>query len=106
MKKLAAIIAGAAFAVTAGAQAERGASLDLGGCTAQLEAQYGRDVEYNIVKKRRDRHGIRVQMAVRLDADNTRFATCWVPGDGIAGLVDNDRNTIVAAAADPPDSDK
>ena len=98
MKNLFLLLAAAALAAATIVRAERGSALDLAGCTSQLKAQYGRDVQIDIVNKRRQRYGTRVRIAVRLDADNTQFATCWVPVDAVATLEVDDSERPVAGS--------
>ena len=78
-------------------QARDSASLNLAGCESELAARYGQEAELNVVNKRRHRYGTKVRMAVRMDADNTQFATCWVPSNDIAGLEEDSQETMVAS---------
>jgi hypothetical protein len=98
LKNFFALIAVAALFAAANLQAERGGAPDVTGCLAELQADYGREVQVEIVSKRRQRYGTRVRMAVRLDADNTEFATCWVPVDAIAILEVDDSEGPVAGS--------
>jgi hypothetical protein len=75
---LAAILAGGALSVQAAGQDNRELNL----CKAELLAYYGEETELMLVDKRRNPYGTRMRMAVRLDADNAYFATCWVPREG------------------------
>ena len=72
---LAASLAAGAFSAQAAPQID--GELDL--CKAELRAYYGEETELNLVDQRRHAYGTRMRVAVRLDADNAYFATCWVP---------------------------
>lgn len=87
MKRLAGFCASLALGIAAaGVQADGEAGLELAGCASELNAYYGQDTQFEVVNKRRHRYGTKVRVAVRMDTDNTRFATCWVPGNDIAGF--------------------
>jgi hypothetical protein len=64
-----------AFSVQAAGQDDR----ELEVCKTELRAYYGEETELNLVDRRRNQHGTRMRVAARLDADNSYFATCWVP---------------------------
>ena len=64
-----------ALAVQADDQTDR----EMAVCQTELQAYYGEETELKLVDKRRHQHGTRMRVAVRLDADNAYFATCWVP---------------------------
>ena len=72
---LTAALTGGAFSV----QAAQPINSELASCKAELQAYYGEEVELNLVDQRRHSHGTRMRVAVRLDADNAYFATCWAP---------------------------
>lgn len=72
---LIAVLSGGAIAVQAAGQNDP----ELDSCKAELQAYYGEDTELMLVNRRRHPHGTRMRVAVRLDADNAYFATCWVP---------------------------
>jgi len=55
-------------------------------CKAELRAYYGEETELNLVDRRRNQHGTRMRVAARLDADNSYFATCWVPWQDEGGF--------------------
>ena len=72
---LIAALSGGAISVQAAGQNEP----ELDSCKAELQAYYGEDTELMLVDRRHNPHGTRFRVAVRLDADNAYFATCWVP---------------------------
>ena len=94
-------LTGGAFSVQAAGQNDR--ELEL--CKAELRAYYGEETELNLVDRRRNQHGTRMRVAARLDADNSYFATCWVPrqdeggfaylrGGGLAVALDQTAETV------------
>ena len=91
------VLAGALGGLAFSAQAERDAAVDLAGCESELRAYYGEETAFEVVEKRRHRYGTKVRMSVRMDADNSRFATCWVPGNDIAGFEEEQGETRVAS---------
>ena len=92
---LIAVLSGGVVSVQAAGQNDP----ELDSCKAELQAYYGEETELNLVDRRRNQHGTRMRVAVRLDADNAYFATCWVPrleeyrfayGDDHSGLAVTD----------------
>jgi hypothetical protein len=75
-------LSGGAFSV----QAEQQNYRELEQCKAELQAYYGDETELMLVDRRRNQHGTRMRVAVRLDADNAYFATCWVPRQEESGF--------------------
>jgi hypothetical protein len=47
-------------------------------CIEQIREYYGRDVNVQLVNKRRHRQGMKLRVAVSFDADNTVFGMCLV----------------------------
>ena len=85
---LTAALIGGAFSVQAAGQNDR----ELEECKAELRAYYGEETELNLVDRRRNQYGTRMRVAARLDADNSYFATCWVPRQDEGGFgYGNDR---------------
>ena len=80
-------LAGGAFSV----QAAQPIDNELALCKAELQAYYGEEIELNLVDQRRHSYGTRMRVAVRLDADNAYFATCWAPRweDGSFGYAED-----------------
>jgi len=79
---LAAALTGGTFSVQGAQQADR--ELEL--CKAEIQDIYGEDTKLSLVDKRHDMNGTSMRVAARLDADNSRFVSCWVPRRGQTGL--------------------
>ncbi len=102
MKTLSKILmAGALVGLALSARAEPD-GVDLAGCESELRAYYGQDAAFDVVEKRRHRHGTKVKMSVRMDADTRRFATCWVPGNDIAGREEERGEAMLASTGGEP----
>lgn len=67
-------IAGTAVSVNASPQQQ---GLEL--CKAEIQDLYGEETELNLVDTRHDMSGTSMRVAARIDADNSRFVTCWLP---------------------------
>ncbi len=68
-------IAGTALSVNASPQHQRGLEL----CKAEIQDLYAEETELRLVDTRHDMSGTRMRVAARIDADNSRFVTCWLP---------------------------
>ena len=67
-------IAGTAISANASPQ-QQGLAL----CKAEIHDLYGEETELNLIDTRRDMSGTSMRVAARIDADNSRFVTCWLP---------------------------
>jgi hypothetical protein len=84
-----------AFSLQAAEQADQ----DVAICKAELQAYYGEETELNLVERRRNQHGTRMRVAARLDADNSYFASCWVPRNDISGFEDGGKGNMFAVTS-------
>lgn len=91
-------IAGTAFSVNASPQQHQGLEL----CKAEIQGLYGDKTELSLVDVRRDMSGSSMRIAARLDEDNSRFVSCWVPRQesGSAGYASN--STRLASVSTKP----
>jgi hypothetical protein len=70
------LAAGAASAMASSSNADY-----IEACKSELRQQYGNQMDITLINKRRVYSGVQVQLAARVDQDNTEFVTCWVPND-------------------------
>ena len=65
-------------------------------CASKLHESFGDDARYTLVSKRQYQHGTRMKVAARLDADNSKFATCWVSREETAALETPEQQDMLA----------
>jgi hypothetical protein len=70
------LAAGAASAMASDSNADY-----IEACKSELRQQYGNQMDITLIKKRRIYSGVQVQLAARIDENNSEFVTCWVPND-------------------------
>ncbi len=68
-------------------------------CKAEIQSLYGDDTELALVDMRRDRSGTHMRVAARLEADNSRFVSCWLPRQEGGGGVYNHDSTSLASTS-------
>lgn len=90
-------IAGTALSVNANPQQHRGLEL----CKAEIQDTYGVETELMLVDTRRDLSGTSMRIAARIDADNSRFVSCWVPRQESGGGYVRDGAGLAANLAEP-----
>ena len=99
MKTLFNVVTSVALSCGAGlAFADEQRESELSACQSELQAHYGADTPLSLVDKRRNVYGTQLRMAARMDADNTRFATCWIPRD--SGQYLSESGTIPGTGSD------
>lgn len=76
-------IAGSTFSVQANPHFNEGLAL----CKTEIHDLYGEEAELALVDMRHNMSGSSMRIAARLDADNSRFVTCWVPRQENDGAV-------------------
>ncbi len=91
------ILAGTLLAASTGAFAGSRDDAALEACTSRLQQLYGAGTEVKLVKSRRAPGGLQMQLATQVDADNSRFSTCRVGRDGVAALLDEEPEQLLAA---------
>ena len=96
------ILAGTLLAASTGAFANGRTQAALDACTVQLQQYYGAETQVQLVKSRRAPGGMTLQLATQLDENNSRFSTCRVGRDGIAALLDEEPEQMVAAVPVTP----
>lgn len=74
-------IAVTAISVNASPNHQKGLEL----CKADIQDLYGEETELMLVDTRRDLSGTSMRIAARIDADNSRFVSCWVSREESGG---------------------
>ena len=52
---------------------------DIGTCQAEVDRFYGRNVDLQIITKRRMAQGVQVKLSAKMGKDNSDFLICWIP---------------------------
>ena len=48
-------------------------------CKADIHDLYGKETELKLVDMRRDMNGTSMRISARVNVDNSRFVSCWLP---------------------------
>jgi len=89
---LTAVLATGAFSAHAADQDEQALAI----CAVKLHENFGGDVQLTLVKKRQHLYGTRMTVAARVDADNSKFATCWVGSEETAAVETPEQQDMLA----------
>lgn len=67
-------------------------------CEDQLRDRYEDDTTFHLVRRKRYADGVRLEVAARIDRDNSRFATCWVTREEVAQYSRHNNAAMIAAS--------
>ena len=78
IKSLSIVLAMTAFSASL-LHAEESGYPGIDSCRAEVNSLYGREIQLQVVSKRRTASGLQVKLSAQMDQDNAEFLVCWVP---------------------------
>ncbi len=70
-------------------------------CKPEVNQFYGRDMDVQVVDKRRVPAGVQVKLAAKTDSDNADFLNCWIPNGDVKNSGFDQFSNSLAVTVEP-----